>query len=203
MSAGYVYVLSNPAFDWLKIGYSKNGGVERAIALSKDTGVPLPYRCEYELEVDDARRVESCVHRDLAEYRISDSREFFSCSFEIAVACIKSNKNQKKTPVALETQQEFDNEIPEFNSLQIHYDVVDILARRLCNKAFVMLVYMLRHGAYDDFTRRELSEDAGAQVGREEFFVALNQLISERIITDNNDGHTVLLNKKMFFGGES
>jgi len=89
---GFVYVLSNPAFDWLKIGYSKSGGEARAKILSKDTGVPLPYKCEYELEVSDARKVESLVHTALAEHRIESGKEFFDCSLEDAMREIVLNQ---------------------------------------------------------------------------------------------------------------
>ena len=90
---GYVYVLSNPAFSWLKIGYSKNGGHVRAKDLSKETGVPLPYDCDYELEVDDARFVEGEVHKELDQYRVNRGKEFFNCSVETAIECIERLQN--------------------------------------------------------------------------------------------------------------
>ena len=49
----HVYILSNPAFDTdiHKIGFTSGCVIERAKNLSSDTGVPLPFIVEYNIEV--------------------------------------------------------------------------------------------------------------------------------------------------------
>lgn len=81
---GYVYVLSNPSFKWLKIGYSKNGGERRAIELSRESCLPTPFKLEFELFVEDAYAVEKAVHESFISKRISSSREFFDVTVEFA-----------------------------------------------------------------------------------------------------------------------
>lgn len=88
MSRGYVYVLSNPAMPgYLKIGYSCNGGIQRGKAI-EGTGVPLPFKLEFEIFVDDAPSLEKQTHLLLADVRVSNDREFFQCNPSDAIAAV-------------------------------------------------------------------------------------------------------------------
>jgi hypothetical protein len=85
---GHIYILSNPAMPGiLKIGRSINGGRNRALELY-GTGVPLPFKMEFEAWSPDCISDESYVHDLLSEQRINKSREFFKVSVSEAIECV-------------------------------------------------------------------------------------------------------------------
>lgn len=82
---GYVYVLSNPSMPGVvKVGRSKIGGKHRAQQIYT-TGVPEPFRLEFEVMVDDASEVEALAHERLSFCRVNGSREFFRCEVMDAI----------------------------------------------------------------------------------------------------------------------
>jgi hypothetical protein len=87
---GYLYVLSNPAMSGiLKIGVTERSGAHRARELySGATGVPSPFRLEFEVTVRNASLRERHVHDALAIHRVNDSREFFRVDLATAVNAI-------------------------------------------------------------------------------------------------------------------
>lgn len=88
MSAGYVYILSNPAMPGLvKIGRSKHGGKQRASELFQ-TGTPSRFTLEFEILVDDPAETESDAHSILNEYRVSTLREFFRVGLDTAITAV-------------------------------------------------------------------------------------------------------------------
>ena len=90
MARGWVYVMSNPAFIYLKIGQSAKDPQERASELSSATGVPMPYELVYSALVEEFRVVERDVHHRLASHRVNNNREFFDCSLDKAVETIRA-----------------------------------------------------------------------------------------------------------------
>jgi len=85
---GYVYVLSNISMPGLvKIGKSRRGGRFRAKEIYQ-TGVPTPFKLEYEVYTQDCDSLESYVHESLDHVRTNDSREFFNLTVENAVIAI-------------------------------------------------------------------------------------------------------------------
>lgn len=85
---GYVYVLSNPSMPGLvKIGRSIHGGNKRARDIFQ-TGVPEPFRLEFELLCDDHEAVEQAVHSELGLYRPWIDREFFRVDIAMAMVSI-------------------------------------------------------------------------------------------------------------------
>jgi hypothetical protein len=83
---GWVYVLSNPSFKGLKIGYT-NSRVGNRIRELSTTGVPTPFVVEFQVLVLEPRAFERQLHEDLAAQRVSPDREFFECSLrEVAEA---------------------------------------------------------------------------------------------------------------------
>jgi len=90
MDKGFVYILKNKAFNsLLKIGFSKKAPEVRAKELSS-TGVPSPYTVAYYCLTEQARSVESNLHRRLSAFRYSENREFFEIDLEAAVNCVRS-----------------------------------------------------------------------------------------------------------------
>ena len=87
---GYVYVLSNPSMPGLvKIGFSKYGGSGRADSFYKnDTGVPTPFKLEFEIYCANPRDVEREVHSQLNHKRVNKNREFFAVLPDVAVKLI-------------------------------------------------------------------------------------------------------------------
>ena len=87
---GYVYVLSNPSMPGIvKIGHSIYGGKHRANALYKNiTGVPEPFRLEFEVFTQDYALIEERAHEALASARVNASREFFRCDVREAVLAV-------------------------------------------------------------------------------------------------------------------
>ena len=85
---GWVYVISNNAMPGLsKIGYSMKDPELRAAELNH-TGSPLPYLVDYEVLVDEPRKIEQAVHHCLSAQR--EGKEWFRCSPEDSIAAIKS-----------------------------------------------------------------------------------------------------------------
>lgn len=73
---GYIYILSNESMPGLiKIGRSINGARKRAKELNT-TGVPSPFRVEFEVLVEDCVHAESVIHEHLSEHRVPN-KEFF------------------------------------------------------------------------------------------------------------------------------
>lgn len=76
---GAVYILSNPAMP----GLVKIGRVETVQRLKSrmsglyTTGVPVPFVCEFAMQVDDAREWEQRLHRLFKKARVKTNREFF------------------------------------------------------------------------------------------------------------------------------
>lgn len=77
MTKGYVYILSNPAMPGLhKIGKTTRSSQARAHELYQ-TGVPAPFKVEYEVFSPDCSWLERAVHEELSDSREDFSREFF------------------------------------------------------------------------------------------------------------------------------
>lgn len=75
---GFVYILANDAMRGLfKVGCTSKQPGQRAAELSSASGVPVPFRVLCFSQFDGFQRREQELHRHLASYRPSDSREFF------------------------------------------------------------------------------------------------------------------------------
>lgn len=71
-----VYVLSNPAFDgYVKVGRTVD--LEQRLKQLDNTSVPLPFRCEFAIEVPNDVEAEKLVHQAFADARVRSNREFF------------------------------------------------------------------------------------------------------------------------------
>jgi len=81
MSAGFLYVLINPAIPGLaKVGRTTRNPSERVAELSSATGVPSPFLLAYQHPVVDCTSAERWVHAELERqgYRHASNREFFN-----------------------------------------------------------------------------------------------------------------------------
>jgi hypothetical protein len=76
--AGFVYVMSNPAFpNLIKIGKSKKDPTNDRVSELNQTGVPEPFKVEYYAFVGDNDGLETYIHSIFSENRPNSKREFF------------------------------------------------------------------------------------------------------------------------------
>ena len=117
---GYLYVLSNPAMPGiLKIGVTERSGAHRARELySGATGVPSPFRLEFEVTVRNALLRERHVHDALEIYRFNSSREFFRVDLFTAVDAILRETFRCFSILGQSTEPEADQE-PELSAEEI------------------------------------------------------------------------------------
>ena len=81
----WVYVLSNPTMPgYVKIGFTDKTPEERALQLSRSTGVILPFKVEWAFHCYNGYALEQEVHRHLESSRITGNREFFDVSLDEA-----------------------------------------------------------------------------------------------------------------------
>ncbi|WP_395166770.1 GIY-YIG nuclease family protein [Francisella salimarina] len=85
-----IYVLSNEAMPGLiKIGKTTQNSVESRVSQLYTTGVPLPFKCEYAVEVEDCHVVERALHTAFRNNRINPNREFFDIEPDQVIAILK------------------------------------------------------------------------------------------------------------------
>lgn len=86
MNQGYLYVLSNPAYqsNCLKIGLTRSNPTLRAKELSRASGVPGPFYVEHATRVRSVAIAEKRVHLLLNKNRISSGKEFFTVDMTTA-----------------------------------------------------------------------------------------------------------------------
>ena len=88
MSEGYVHILSNESMPGLvKIGRSISSGRNRAKEIYQ-TGVPTPFKLEFELYCDDCVELEHIVHQRLERNRPNPNREFFKLEVYEAIQAV-------------------------------------------------------------------------------------------------------------------
>lgn len=76
---GFIYVLGNESMPGIyKIGFTLSHPKARMDQLSSATACPTPFEMLACFGVENPRDVEASIHRDLSNYRINASREFFS-----------------------------------------------------------------------------------------------------------------------------
>jgi hypothetical protein len=70
----------------VKIGFTERGEVQRRVdELSMSSSVPLPFSVEHEVVVEDPRKFEALIHRELKRFRVSPDREFFQIDVDEAI----------------------------------------------------------------------------------------------------------------------
>ena len=87
--SGYIYVMSNPSFDAVKIGISQHYPTKRLKELST-TGVPENFVLEYCAISEKYELLEKKVHFLLEAMRPNRNREFFNVTVPEAVDAIRS-----------------------------------------------------------------------------------------------------------------
>lgn len=86
MPAGFIYILTNPAFqnDLLKIGKTTRTPSERAREIAT-TGVPAEFIVSFDIATSDCDYAEAVIHHHLTQERYTANREFFRLPLSEAV----------------------------------------------------------------------------------------------------------------------
>ncbi|MGX5893527.1 GIY-YIG nuclease family protein [Burkholderia gladioli] len=85
-----VYVLTNPSIPGqVKVGATERTAEHRRHELSRATGVSTEFEIAYEAAFADVWAAERAAHQHLAQYRVSNNREFFRCDAATAVRVLQ------------------------------------------------------------------------------------------------------------------
>ena len=117
MSAGIVYVLTNPAMPGLvKIGKTTRGSIDARLNGLYSTGVPVPFECDYAARVKDEAKVERAFHQAFGPYRLNPRREFFEIEAEQAIALLELMAEEDVTPTLQREAEAVDIEAKDASS---------------------------------------------------------------------------------------
>ena len=97
----FIYILENSSLpEVVKIGRTEREVSERVRELSSATGVPTKFTVFRQYAVENAATAERQIHERLAEYRVSDNREFFRLSADDTASIIEEmlGKNSQASP---------------------------------------------------------------------------------------------------------
>ncbi|QSB06500.1 GIY-YIG nuclease family protein [Natronoglycomyces albus] len=127
---GFVYVISNEAFDEVKIGMTGKLVETRVRALQ--TGAPTPYEVPFRSLSSRRKEVEQCAHELLSEFRRKEGggTEWFAVSVETATTAIQQAIAEiegiaawaKKSPITLRA-----SESEESNTIFLSLQAGDLL----------------------------------------------------------------------------
>jgi hypothetical protein len=85
-----VYVLTNKAMPGMvKIGFTRQGDVQKRIDELYTTGVPLKFHTEWACRIKNAAEAEKALHKAFKKERVNESREFFTIEPEQAIGILK------------------------------------------------------------------------------------------------------------------
>jgi len=88
MAVGIIYVLTNDVMPGIiKIGQTTN--LEQRMRSLDTTGVPMPFRCHFAIEVDGYEAKERLLHDTFSDHRCRANREFFKLAPERAMSALK------------------------------------------------------------------------------------------------------------------
>ena len=81
MATGFVYIMSNPSFNCIKVGQPSKHPSHRAKELYEaNTSVPTEFVIEAWVMIEEYDFVERLLHKHLGDARVNESREFFNCT---------------------------------------------------------------------------------------------------------------------------
>lgn len=129
MSAGFIYIFSNPSMvGILKVGMSSRvPDIRVADPDLNSTGVPTPFEVEYYAFFDNMRSAEQEAHIKLKRYHYS--KEYFKLSIEEAVAVIENLSQEAKrlylnedssVKISLDNQKTMEKELEIKQARDIH-----------------------------------------------------------------------------------
>ena len=125
-SAAYIYLLTNRAFRYVKIGFTQKSPKERANQLASATGVPGEFmvKRDWFVPADQAPQIEKQIHQELKRRGYHHKKEFFDIQLPVAVEIIES---VLETNAVLELSRE--KEEVRLEKLRAYYDRKKLEAR--------------------------------------------------------------------------
>ena len=107
-----IYIFTNSAMPGLvKIGITSN--VKKRLKDLYQTGVPVPFECEFAGEIESADDVEKAFHKAFDPQRLNSNREFFQIEPEQAIALLKLMITKDVTPYLQKAANKVDPESGE------------------------------------------------------------------------------------------
>ena len=107
--SGIIYVLTNPAMPGLvKIGHASKGDVKQQLKDLYTDGVPVPFKCEYAGEVQDADKLVKAFHNAFKDSRPNNKREFFSINADQVTGLLEFIAASDAVDVTREVQRDAD-----------------------------------------------------------------------------------------------
>ena len=106
VTRGIMYILSNEAMPGLvKIGHAKTAeGVKSRLSQLYTTGVPVPFKCEFAMQVNDAPKWEQRLHKIFRDARVNSRREFFKVDPDDLIPLLREGEHGKNVTLAVNTQ---------------------------------------------------------------------------------------------------
>ena len=117
--AGYVYILSNPLIQGVKIGCTTRTVAARLIEINQGPGVPAHYKEEYSVYTRRVEYLEKKMHDCLLNCRIKNSRELFDIPVDDARRILNE--------LFLQVENEIDND-PKLKRI---FDCINWLSKLL------------------------------------------------------------------------
>lgn len=87
---GFIYILENPSFPYVKVGMTKSDPNGRARELSDTSSLPFPFELAWYALVEEYKNAERIVHEHLANVRVNPRREFFEIAVSEVIRVIKA-----------------------------------------------------------------------------------------------------------------
>jgi hypothetical protein len=116
MAYGFVYFLTNPSMpELVKVGMTTKHPRERMLELSKVTACPTPFEMLAFFDAPNPQKLEHQIHNDLAEYRVSRSREFF----DVPVYVLEQLLNEYQDAWSVVYRQPLDVQVTAFFAEEI------------------------------------------------------------------------------------
>ena len=152
---GYVYILSNPSFSQVKIGYSDRDPIVRLDELHT-TGVPTPFVLEYWVLVSDARNLERMIHEELKNFRSNPDREFFELEVGKTIGKIKEIIQKNQISIHLEDSRNSEKLVQLSNELALIIGEGPMTRSEVISKLWI---YIKKNNLQDNVNKRNIHTD--------------------------------------------
>ena len=175
----YIYILTNESMpDLVKIGRTDKS-IEQRIKGLDNTSIPLPFKCFYAAEVNDARIVEPKLHRIFSDKRIRHNREFFRIDPNLVKEAIQLAEVREITP-----KQEIVSDTLDIKALE-EYNVIEERRNRITFKELAIPVNSILYFTKEHIISCVVSKELSSRVIFEVNELSLSRAALEVMIKMN------------------
>ena len=89
---GFIYILENPSFPYVKVGMTKSDPAGRARELSETSSLPFAFELAWYALVEEYKHAERLIHEHLSNVRVNPRREFFDIEVSEVIRAIKAEQ---------------------------------------------------------------------------------------------------------------